>query len=225
MLDRVEDGDMYERLLFDVVYCSTRLGLNEETDYAIAELDKLPQPESSRLIVDFIRAMTLIDQENAYDGLDLIEKNLESGVLQQEDWRFWKYQHLAWKGRALTRLARCEEALIALGLAHEMDPNGNRETAILISQANCLSALNRCEEAYDAARQVLGRGDEEMATLAVQYMADCRMWQKRPNEALVLYADLQKRLPCRLVDKKVVKASMKKAKSLIKENRPRKWPF
>jgi tetratricopeptide (TPR) repeat protein len=199
--------------------------LNEVTDHTIAELEKLPQPDASRIIADFIQAMSCIALGNAQDGLSLIEKNLESKLMEQDDFRFWKYRHFAYKGNALTWLARPREALIALDSAHAMDPNGDRETAILTDKANCLLALDRYQEAYDAASRVLGRGDEEMATLAMNYMAECRMWQKRWQEALSLYAALQKRLPCRLVQTERVEACIKSAEARFKRDRPRKWPF
>jgi len=208
MLRRVQNDDMRMRLLFDVVYCSTRLCADLITEDAIKELEKLPQPEMSRVFVDFIQAMSDISHGKAQEGLDLIDANLRSPFMEQDDFRIWKYKHLAYKGSALIWLAQPDEALASLAEAHTMFPNGERETAILIDQANCLLALDRYDESFNAASQVLNRGDEEMATLAMQYMAECRMWQGRVPEAGKLYTDLHKRLPCRLVDEKRIKEGL-----------------
>jgi hypothetical protein len=105
-------------------------------------------------------------------------------------------------------LANFEGALHYLDLAHSMFPEGVRETAILIDQANCLLALNLCEEAYQAASKVPSRSDEDMATLALQYMAECRMWQKKIPEALNLYFEVQQRLPCRLIDEERIQTGI-----------------
>lgn len=60
MLARVEDGDTKMRLLFDVLYCSTRLCLDDVTNRAIAELEQMPDSRESRVFIDFIQAMTYI---------------------------------------------------------------------------------------------------------------------------------------------------------------------
>src|SRR5580704_5480371 len=78
MLTRVEDEDIRMRLLFDVLYCSIRLCLDDITNSAIVELEQMPQPRMSRLFVEFIQAMSFIARGQAQQGLDLIESNLKS---------------------------------------------------------------------------------------------------------------------------------------------------
>jgi tetratricopeptide (TPR) repeat protein len=224
MLCRVQDGDMRMRLLFDVLYCSTRLRLDSVTDEAIAQLERLPDPEMSRVFVDFIQAMSYIAQGKAREGLDLIDANLKSTFMERDDFQIWKYKHLAYKGSALIWLARPDDALAALAEAHAMFPDGERETAILIDQANCLMALDRYDEAYQSASQVLSRGDEEMATLAMQHMAECRMWQSRVPEALELYLAIQKRLPCRLVQEERIQTGIKNAMAYLEKRHPQGKP-
>lgn len=222
MLSRAHDDDTRMRLLFDVLYCSTRLCEDDLTKGAIAELEKLPEPAMSRMFADFIQAMSHISHGKALPGLFLIEENLRSEFMEREDFLIWKYKHLAYKGSALIWLARPEDALAVLTEAHAMYPNGERETAILIDKANCLMALDRYDEAYDAVEQVLNRGDEEMATLAMQYMAECRMLQLRVHEALELYSVLQKRLPCRLVQEERIQTGIKNAMAYLEKRSPRK---
>lgn len=225
MLHRVQDDDTRMRLLFDVLYCSTRLRLDRVTDDTIAELEKLPEPKMSRVFVDFIQAMSHIAQGKAQEGLDLIDANLKSAFLERDDFQIWKYKHLAYKGSALIWLARPNDALAALAEAHAMFPDGERETAILIDQSNCLMALERYDEAYETAGQVLNRGDEEMATLALQHMAECRMWQGKVQDSLELYRDLLKRLPCRLVQEERIHAGIKNGMAYLEKHRPQEKPF
>jgi tetratricopeptide (TPR) repeat protein len=225
MLDRAEDQESRMRLLFDVLYCSTQLHEDDLTERAIAELDTMPEPKMSRFFVDFIRAVSFIMQGNALEGLALIEAGLKSEFIDRNDFRIWKYLHLAYKGSGLLWLARPSEALKSLASAHAMFPDGERETAILIDQANCLLALDRYDEAYHAASQVLSRGDEEMATLAMRYMAECRMWQKRVEEALAVYRDILKRLPCRLVQEERIQTGIKNAMAYLEKHHPQGKPF
>jgi tetratricopeptide (TPR) repeat protein len=221
MLSRVQDDDVRMRLLFDVLYCSTRLCADSITEDAIKELEKLPQPTMSRIFVDFIRAMSYIAHGRAQEGLVLIEANLRTEFIEREDFTNWKYKHLAYKGSALIWLARPEEALVSLAEAHKMYPDGERETAILIGQSNCLLALDRYDEAFDAASKVLDRDDGDMATLAMQYMAECRLWQGRVPEAGRLYMDIQKRLPCRLVQEERIKNGIGQCIARLRKG---EWP-
>jgi tetratricopeptide (TPR) repeat protein len=225
MLARVEDEDTRMRLLFDVLYCSTRLCLDDVTNRAIGELEQMPQPGMSRVFIDFIQAMSYIARGNAQQGLDLIEANLKLELMARDDFREWKYKHLAYKGSALTWLERCQEALAVLNEAHLMNPNGVRQTAILIDQANCFLALDRYDDSYDAAQQVLNRGDAEMATLAMLYMAECRMWQGRCSAALNIYAEIRRRLPCRLVPEDRVQLGMDRAVAHVEKRSRQEKPF
>jgi tetratricopeptide (TPR) repeat protein len=224
MLRRVQNGDLRMRLLFDVLYCSTRLGEDGATNEAIHELEQMPEPEMSRIFIDFIQAMTDIAHGRYQEGLHLIDANLKSEFMEREDFLVWKYKHLAYRGDALTGLARCDEALESLSEAHSMFPDGERETAILIDQSNCLLALDRYEDVYAAASQVLNRGDEEMATLAMQDMAECRMWQSRVPEALELYAAVLKRLPYRLVQEERIQKGITNAMTYLEKNLPTRRP-
>jgi hypothetical protein len=80
--------------------------------------------------------------------------------------------------------------------------------------------LDRYEDAYAAASKVLNRGDEEMTTLAMQYMAECRVWQSRVPEALELYAAIQKRLPCRLVQEERIQKGITNAMAYLEKLHP-----
>lgn len=224
MLNRTQDDGTRMRLLFDVISCSTALCMDSVTEGAIAELEKLPDPKMSYLFVDFFRAVSYIALGRAQEALELLEINLKSEFLARDDFQIWKYKHLAYKGSALIWLARPDDALTVLAEAHAMYPDGERETAILIDQANCLMALKWYDEAYKSASQVLGRSDEEMATLAMQHMAECRMWQSRVPEALELYIAIQKRLPCRLVQGERIQTGITNAMAYLEKLRPQGKP-
>jgi tetratricopeptide (TPR) repeat protein len=225
MLVRVEDADTRMRLLFDVLRCSTRLRLDDITSSAIAELEQMPQPRMSRIFIDFVQATSYIAHGDAQQGLSLIEANLKSEFMERDDFHEWRYKHLAYKGSALTWLGRCQEALMVLDEAHLMNPNGERQTAILIDQANCLLALDHYDDSYDAAQRVLGRGDEEMTTLAMLYMAECRMWQARASDALQIYVEIRRRLPCRLVAEDRVQLGMDRAVAYLEKRGRQDRPF
>ncbi len=95
----------------------------------------------------------------------------------------------------------------------------------VIDQANCLLALDRFDDSYHAARQVLSRGDEEMTTLAMLYMAECRMWQSKASDALQIYVDIRRRLPCRLVAEDRVQLGMDRAVAYLEKQGRQDRPF
>jgi tetratricopeptide (TPR) repeat protein len=220
MLNRAEDDETRMRLLFDVLYCSTRLDLESVTQGAIAALDQFPEPEVSRIFVNLIQAISYIALCKNQKALDLIDDNLRSKLLQQAELREAKYENLAYRGRALAFLARPEESLASLLEAEMICPGGKREADILIDKANCLMALNRYEDAYIAASELLGRGDEESATLALHYMADCRMSQGRTSEALKLYIEVRQKLPSRLVDEERILRGIRNATEYLERVQP-----
>jgi len=209
LLRRSHDDDTRIRLLFNEICCSTRLSLDDVTNAAIVALDKLPNPEMSRLFVNMIRAISFMELYKPQAALDLIEVSLQSELMLLGEFQINKYQLLAYKGSSLVSLGRLEEALVVLDQAHNMYPDGEREPAILIDQANCLMAFKRYEDSYNAASYVLSRGDKERGTLAMQYMAESRMWQGRVQESLVIYSDLVKRLPCKLIDEERIQTGIK----------------
>ena len=109
---------------------STRLGIDDVTNDAIHELEQMPEPKMSRVFIDFIQAMSYIAQGKAQEGLDLIDVNLDSVFMEREEFRSWKYKHLAYKGSAHVWLARLDDALrrAGTGLCTQMFPDGERET-------------------------------------------------------------------------------------------------
>jgi tetratricopeptide (TPR) repeat protein len=166
------------------------------------------------------KARAYSDMGRAQEALDLIDANLKSEVLKRADFNDWKYEHLFLRGRALVQLARYDEALGVFDAAHAVCPEGSFEADLLIERCNCYVALARYDEAFATASQVLARGDEDMATLAMQYMAESRMWQSRVPEALELYVTIQKRLPCRLVQEERIQTGIKNAMAYLEKLHP-----
>lgn len=225
MLTRAEDAFVRMKILYGIVTCSTWLRLDEIREDAIRELKQLPDFDVSQAFIVMARARAADDFGRAQEALDLIDANLHSEVLQRDDFRDWKYEHFFWRGRSLAQLKRWDEALCAFDAAHAMDSDGRFETEMLIERANCYLALDRYADAYEVASQVEVRGDNEFTTLAMQYMAECRLWQRRVEEAMTLYGELQKRLPCRLVDEERVKTGIRNGMVFLEKRHPQWKPF
>lgn len=237
MLKRTQDGDLRMRLLFDVVTCSALLELRDVTQQAMMELDTMPQPEFCRAFANMSRAYAEEQNGRPENALALLDMILESGILEGGDCRIHKYQLCLFKGQALLRLRLPKEALDWLDSAHALYPSeesardvtergifGWVERDIQVGRANCLLALDRLDESFEAASQVLLRDDGDLATLARQYMAECRAWQGRVPEALKLYADLKKRLPCRLVDESRIDQGIANCMNYLEKRRPATKP-
>jgi hypothetical protein len=225
MLSRAADDGTRMRLLFDVLYCSTRLNANDITQDAIDQLEKLPDPKMSRIFVDLIQAISNIAFGKAQEALDLINANLSSEYMIREDFRVWKYQHLAYKGRALGFLQRWQESLVSLDEAYRMFPEGQRTTDILIDKSLCMMMFNRYEEAFLLAAEVRRREQGEMETLAIQYMAECDLGLGRASDALKLYSEIENRLPCRLVQEERIRTGIKNAMFYLERLNPQSKPY
>lgn len=219
MLTRVRDEQTRMRLLFDVVTCSTWLDRKETLREAIEELQSLPDYEVSHAFVVMAQATAYAESGRLQEALDLFNSNLASELLQSGVLQERKYEHLFRKGRILLRLARYDEALSAFDAARGLDPDGEFETEMLIDRANCLLAVRRYAEAYNTANEVLARSDDAMATMAMQQMAESRMWQSRLPEALELYSAILKRLPCPLIDEERIRKGMANAMTYLERSR------
>jgi len=224
MLDRAKDDGTRMRLLFDVLYCSTRLKADKVTNDAICELEKLPDPKMSRVFIDHIQAISYLAFGKAKKALDLIDANLSTQYMERENFRDLKYEHLAYRGRALTYLQRWQESLESLDAAHRMFPEGNRTTDILIDKSLCMMMFNRYEEAFHLASQAQRREHGDMATLAMQYMAECDLGLGRAADALKLYSAIQKRLPCRLVQEERIQTGIMNALAYLEKLHPQGKP-
>lgn len=237
MLDRANNEGSRMRLLFDVVSCSALLELDEVTEQAMNELGTMPQPQFSRVLANMSRAYAEDQLGRPEKALAFLDMNLETGYFEREDFRIHKYQLCLFKGQALVRLRRVTEALDWLDKAHEMYPSEDSahdeterlifcwvEPSIQINRANCLLVLDRFDEAFDAAKMVTQRTDGDLATFARQYMAECRLWQSRVPEALELYVDLKKRLPCRLVQEYRIEQGIANCMNYLEKQRPLSRP-
>ena len=221
LIIRVNDPDLRMRLLFDVVTCASQLDLKEVTDDAVRELEKYPDPQHSRALANLSRADAEVKLGRPENALALVDMNLATGFFERDDFRISKFQLYLIKGHALAWLKRAEEALRWLDEAKALYPTKESaadevERAILdwaepdlqVARSNCLIGLGHFEEAYAAAALVLQCNDGDWASFALQQMAECRAWQGREVEALRIYADLKKRLPCRIVDEQRVDEGM-----------------
>lgn len=233
MLTRAEDPDPRMRILFNVVTCSALLELPELTNQAMAELDTMPEPEFCRAFANMNRAYAEDQHGRPATALAMLDMILDAGHFEKDDCRIHMYQLCLFKGEALTRLRRPSEALDWLDKAHALYPaerNTRNETERLIfgwvepniqvNRANCLMGLDRFEEAFQAASEVLRWTDGDLSTLARQYMAECRVWQGRVPEALDFYSDVKKRLPCRLLEDDRIRQGISNCMSYLEKRRP-----
>jgi len=107
------------------------------------------------------------------------------------------------------------EAIRAIDIARSMNSEAHLETEKLIERANCCLARDQFAEAYEPASQVKRRNDGELGTLAMQYMAEARLGQRRTEEALNLHRELQEKLPCRLVDQKRIETGVREGMTYL----------
>lgn len=224
MLTRADDDQIRRKVLYGVVTCAVWLGREDLLTKTVEELKRVPDYEASDAFIVLIRASVALDFGRPQEALNLINENLASEVLHRDAFRDWRYEHLYLKGRCFVRLKRCDEALDAFDAAHAIDPEGEFETDMLIERANCLLFSGRFGEAYSTASQVLSRSDDDMATLAMQYMAESRLWQRNPQEALELYASIQKRLPCPFVQEERIEKGIKNAMTQLEATQPPSTP-
>jgi tetratricopeptide (TPR) repeat protein len=237
MLNRTKDDGTRMRLLFDVINCSTALCLKNITEDAMRELEKLPKPEFSRVLANSIRANAEIDLNRPQEALALIDMNLETGYFERDDFRIHKYDLCHFKGRALARMWRWDEALDWLDKAHAMYPSEVditdedtrkhvhwAEARILLNKAYCFIGLKRFDEAFELSKQVYESEDGWEKTRAMQQMADCRLWQGRAADALKLYVDVKKRLPCSAVSDKYIQDRIVQCMDYIEKYGPHSKP-
>jgi hypothetical protein len=111
LLGRADDGDLRMRLLFNIVTCSASLELDEVADRALAELDKMPEPQFSRVLANMSRGHAEDKLGRPEKALAIFDMILETGYFEREDFRIHKYQLCLFKGQALARLKRDKEAL------------------------------------------------------------------------------------------------------------------
>jgi tetratricopeptide (TPR) repeat protein len=237
MLVCAEDDGTRMRLLFNVVSCAASLDRAEIIEAAIDELERLPKPEVSRVLVSLNRAWAETSLGRPVYALSLLDMSLATGLFEAEDMRIHKYILCLFKGEALLHLHRTVEALEWLDRGHELYPTIETassteerqifawvEPNIQINRANCMLAFDRYEESFQAAEQVLKFDKADLATFAMQYMAECRLWQRRVPEALEIYAKLKKRLPCRLVDESRIQQGIDNCMTYLGKQRPPSRP-
>jgi len=237
MLACTQDGDLRMRLLFDIVSCAASLDQPVVVESAMAELDKMPNHEYSRVLANLNRAWAETSLGRPANALNLLDMGLATGLFEADDMRVHKYRLCLFKGDALLHLRRPEQALEWLDRGHELYPTieagssaeerqifGWVEPNIQINRANCLLAFDRYEESFQAAEQVRKFDKPDLATLAMQYMAECRVRQCRVPEALEIYSRLKERLPCRLVDESRIREGISNCMSYLEKQKPSSRP-
>ncbi|HKN22309.1 MAG TPA: hypothetical protein VJX73_12875 [Terracidiphilus sp.] len=232
MLERTEDCGSRMRLLWNIASCAAFLERNDLFNQAMDELGEMPDPSFCQAIASMNRAYAEEQLGRPANALAILDMIFDAREFEREDCRIPKYQLLLFKGEALIHLRRATDALEWLDNAHALYPSSDSarnederrvfgwvEPSIQVNRANCLLTLDRFEEAFRAASEVLRWTDDDLATLARQYMAECRVWQGRVPEALEIYADLERRLPCRLVDEERIQAGITKCMSYLEKRR------
>jgi tetratricopeptide (TPR) repeat protein len=232
MLERTRDPATRMLLLFHILSCSTQIEANDVTAEAIKELEKFPDPEMCRALANLIRANAEIDLGRPQNALMILEAILDAGYGDGEDSRVPRNQLYLFMGKALERLQRWTEALEWLERAHSLFPNAAScpdedarrlfswaETEILFNKVRSMSGLKRYEEAFELSQRAYEREKGDMKTLGMQYMANSLFNQGRVAEALKLYIEIQRLLPCRLVRADQLQEGINRCmKSLEKSN-------
>jgi tetratricopeptide (TPR) repeat protein len=225
------------RLLFTIVSCAASLDQPEVVESAIGEVGKLPDADRCRALANLNRAWAETSLGRPANALHILDTVLETGLFEATDMRIHKYRLCLFKGEALVHLSRPTDALVWLDAAHDLFPRIESacnieeqkifawiEPSIQIKRANSLLALDRIEESYRAAERVLDFDHPELAALALQYMAECRLWQSLAAEALKLYIDLKERLPSRLVDESRVEQGIANCMTYLDKRQPASKP-
>jgi tetratricopeptide (TPR) repeat protein len=225
LLNRVEDTIQRITILFEVITCSTWLGLLEQAAAAVEALDPLVGPEVARVFAAMSQAAVDVEAGRANEALGLINRNLESSFMHTENYRDWLYHQLVLKANALTRLARHAEALGVLDEAIALIPGGKYEADLLVNRANCLMAMDDYENAFITAKAASTKADAELAALGMLQMAESRLWQRRVPEAMALYLQLEKQLPRKYVDANRVQEGIARATALLEKSSPQMKPF
>ncbi|HTX76824.1 MAG TPA: hypothetical protein VMD29_11510 [Terracidiphilus sp.] len=213
LLKQTDDDGQRMRLLFGKVTACSFLDRPELVESTMRQFDALPDPESSRALANLDRAYAEDSLGRPQHALSILDALLQTGLFEQPSFRIHKLRLCATYARALTRLRRPEDALGWIKTAESLYPSADAANdddqraiyawvmpQILLDKANCFLSLDQFDEAFQAAGIVRILGDSDEKSLALQYMAECRAWQRRPDEALRLYSELMRRLPSRLVE-------------------------
>jgi tetratricopeptide (TPR) repeat protein len=221
LLARTDDVNQRLYLLFQIVRNSSLLDRQDMVRAALTQLDAMPMPEFSRVIVSLDRAFAEIELRRPANALTLLDATLETKIFDAAEYRMHLFRLYWLKGRALDWLNRHSEALEALEHAEGIFPSDREmcdETelslvnsvmpSLLITKASCFLTLDQLQASFDAALRVREFDSPDWSILALQYMAESRAWQGRTQDALKLYAELIPQLPCSLVDEARVRKGM-----------------
>lgn len=184
MLVCANDEGTRMRLLFNVISCAASLDRSETSEAAMGELEKLPDPEVSRVLANLDRAWAETSLGRPAHSLSLLDMSLATGLFETEDMRIHNYRLCLFKSEALLHLRRTFEAPEWLDRGHELYPTvetassteerqifGWVEPNIQINRANCMLAFDRFEESFQAAEQVLKFGNPKWQP------SQCNTWQ------------------------------------------------
>lgn len=237
MLRGAQDSATRMLLLFHILSCSTQIEASDVTADAMRELEELPDAKDTRVLANLIRANAEIDLGRPQNALAMLDLNLDTGLFDREDFRVHKYQLYFFKGKALERLKRWNEALEWLEQAHVIFPDlasctdedtraifGWAETEILFNKARSMHGLDRYDEAYELSRQAYEREQGDHQTLAMMYMASSLVMLRRFSEALKLYIEVQHRLPCRIIALDQLEEGIARCMSGISSRNPARKP-
>src|ERR1700733_403242 len=122
LLKRVDDAVQRMIILYEIITCSTWLGLEEQKASAIRALDPLVGLEVACAFAAMNQAAVDVEAGRADQALKLIDRNLQSSFIRVGGYKDLLYENPVLKANARTRLARCAEALSVLDEAAAMLP-------------------------------------------------------------------------------------------------------
>jgi tetratricopeptide (TPR) repeat protein len=129
-----------------------------------------------------------------------------------------RYENLAQYGFALVHLGRYSEALSAFDQAELVYPNGNLSVEIQLYRITGLGRLKHCDEAFLLAQNLSNREKGDVSVRAKYHMAEIRLEQGRFKDALRIYREVQKLLPCTRVSATDVKRDIESALKGLVDN-------
>jgi tetratricopeptide (TPR) repeat protein len=195
-IDSSTDDVEKARYLINLIVCTTNLYQREMASDAINQIYKLSLPPDWEPIRNYIAAVSHLDFDQPQEALELLRKNLENPIFMDQEFSSERYENLAQCGFVLTHLERYGEALSSLNEAEQVCPQGELQSEIKLYKATCLGSIGKFDEAFALSKNVVDNGAGEITVRARLKMAQIRLAEARFSEAVDLYRDVGKCLPC-----------------------------
>ncbi|HXE09400.1 MAG TPA: tetratricopeptide repeat protein [Acidobacteriaceae bacterium] len=202
-IHQIEDSiasatDDSERLLYltNLVVCATNIRNEAMARGAIDKLYQLRPLPGEEPFRNYVAGCFFLSFAEPQKAFELFLLNLENPILLAPEFREHRYENLAQCGFALCHLGRYTEALSRFDEAEEFLPARELHVDIEFYRITCLVQLKRLDEAARIAERATQNGSTEIRARARFDLAEIRFEQRRFEEALSLYSEVETLLPC-----------------------------